>query len=360
MKNWRRIFAVLCLGLILIGTAACSGGMSGNKGNTHKVGVSMPDTDTKRWIRDGINIKAQLEALGYTVELYNAEGDPTVQVSQIEKMINNGAECLVITPIDSSALLPTLKRAKQRKIPIISYDRLIMDSDSVKYYASFDNQEVGRLIGRFVEKKLNLAERTEPANVEFFAGAATDNNAYFFNAGIFEILEPYIKSGQLRIPSGQKEFDIITTPEWSTEYARTRMKSLIAAYYSKGRKLDAVVPASDILTHGIVAALDESGYIPGDNWPIVTGQDFDRTAIKDIRSGKQSQTIFKDTRILAAKCANMVQALLEGKEPEINDTTSYDNHKLVVPSYLCKPVSVDKDNLDKIYAESGYSVSQQK
>ena len=365
MKNLRKLLAVLMAGLMILFVAGCGGG-SGSSGsgsgsgapkaasNGKKVGVAMPTQSSQRWIQDGANMKQKLEALGYTVDLQYAEDDVQAQVSQLENMITNGANCLVVASIDSSALVNVLAQAKAQNIPVIAYDRLLMDTDSVSYYATFDNKGVGTLIGKYVEKKLGLAEGKGPYNVEFFAGSPDDNNAHFLNDGVFEVLKPYIDKGQLVVPSGQTDFNSICTLRWSQETAQKRMEDIISGYYSQGKKLDAVISPFDGISYGIAAALEGAGYQVGKNWPIITGQDAELMATKNILSGKQTMTVFKDTRILADKCVTMVQAVLEGKNPEINDKTSYDNHKLVVPSYLCTPVAVDKENVQNALIDSGY------
>ena len=358
MKIGKKICALLLSSLMALSLAGC--GSSGNDSGTSsdsggkKIGVAMPTQSSQRWINDGNNMKEKLEALGYTVDLQYAEDDVQAQVSQLENMITSGADCLVVASIDSGALVNVLDQAKANNIPVIAYDRLLMDTDSVSYYATFDNKLVGVQIGKYVEQKLGLKEGKGPFNVEFFAGSPDDNNAHLLYAGIMEVLKPYLDNGQLVVQSGQVDFDSVCILRYSQETAQRRMEDIISGYYTGGKKLDAVVSAFDGLSYGVAAALEGAGYKPGENWPIITGQDAELMAVKNIISGKQSETIFKDTRILADKCVTMVQAVLEGKEPEINDTTTYDNHKLVVPSYLCTPVSIDKDNIQKELNDSGY------
>lgn len=349
------ILAIAAMAMLLV--AGCGGGNSSADkaaSNGKRIGVAMPTQSSQRWINDGANMKKKLEALGYQVDLQYAEDDVQAQVSQIENMITNGADALVVASIDSNALVNVLAQAKANKIPVIAYDRLLMDTDSVSYYATFDNKGVGIIIGRYVEEKLGLKEGKGPYNVEFFAGSPDDNNAHLLNAGVFEVLQPYIDKGQLVVPSGQTDFNSTAILRWSQETAQRRMEDLISGYYTDGKKLDAVITAFDGFAYGVAAALQGAGYQVGTNWPLITGQDAETMATKNILSGKQSMSVFKDTRILSEKCVLMVQAVLEGKEPEINDTTTYDNHKLVVPSYLCTPVAVDKENVQKELIDSGY------
>lgn len=323
-------------------------------GSGKRIGVAMPTQSSQRWIQDGGNMKDKLEALGYTVDLQYAEDDVQAQVSQIENMITSGAECLVIASIDSSALVNVLAQAKEKSIPVIAYDRLLMDTDAVSYYATFDNKGVGVEIGKYIEKKLDLENGAGPFNVEFIAGSPDDNNAHMLNDGAFEVLQKYLDNGQLVCQSGQTDFDVTCTLRWSQETAQQRMENILSANYSKGETLDVIVSAFDGFAYGAAAALEGAGYVPGEKWPLITGQDAELMASKNILSGKQTQSIFKDTRILADKCVSMVQAVLEGSEPEINDTTTYNNNVIVVPSYLCEPVSVDKDNIKEILVDSNY------
>ncbi|WP_101908571.1 multiple monosaccharide ABC transporter substrate-binding protein [Marasmitruncus massiliensis] len=324
-----------------------------------KIGVAMPTQSSQRWIQDGGNMKEKLEELGYEVDLQYAEDDVQMQVSQLENMITNGASCLVVASIDSSALVNVLAQAKAAGIPVVAYDRLLMDTDAVDYYATFDNKGVGTAIGQYIEEKMGLKEGKGPYNIEFFAGSPDDNNAHMLNAGMFEVLQPYLDSGKLVCVSGQTDFDTICTLRWSQETAQQRMENLLSANYSTGKDVDIVVSPFDGISYGIAAALEGAGYKVGEKWPLITGQDAELMAAKNILSGKQSQTIFKDTRVLAEKCVTMVQAVLEGSQPEINDTETYNNNVKVVPSYLCTPVSVDKDNLTEMLVDTGYYTADQ-
>lgn len=326
-------------------------------GGGKKVGVAMPTQSSQRWIQDGDNMKKELEALGYEVDLQYAEDDVQQQVAQIENLINNGADCLVVAAVDSSALVNALAEAKTNGIPVVAYDRLLMDTDAVSYYATFDNEGVGRIIGEYIETKMNLktaADEGKSYNIEFFMGSPDDNNAVFLDRGVMSVLQQYLDSGVLVCQSGQTEFSQTNTLRWSQETAQKRCEDILSGYYGDGEHLDIIASAFDGLSYGCSAALTGAGYTLGDDWPLITGQDAELMAVKNIISGSQTMSIFKDTRILAEKCVTMVQAVLEGKEPEINDETTYDNNKLVVPSYLCDPLPVDADNYNDILVSSGY------
>ena len=360
----KKLLSVLLAGVMVLSLAACGGGGSSSsssdggdggekaESNGEKVGVAMPTQSSERWIKDGDNMKKQLEALGYKVDLQYAEDDIPTQTSQLETMIAQGVDCLVIAAIDSGALVNVLDQAKQANIPVIAYDRLLMDTDAVSYYASFDNEGVGRKIGEYIETKADLANASEPQTIEFFMGSPDDNNAVLLHKGVMSVLEKYLKDGKLVCKSGRTSFEDTCILRWSQETAQQNCENYMTGFYAD-EDLDIACSAFDGFAYGIKAALEGAGY-KEDNWPLITGQDAEVMAVKNIIEGKQTQTIFKDTGLLAEKCVTMVQAVVEGGEPEINDTETYDNHKLVVPSYLCEPVSLDKDNYKELVIDSGY------
>lgn len=324
-------------------------------GDGKTVGVAMPTQSSERWINDGNNMKQQLEDLGYEVDLQYAEDDPQAQISQIENLVAKGVDCLVVAAVDSYSLGNVLAQAKDAGIPVIAYDRLLMDTDAVSYYATFDNKAVGTMIAQYVEDKMQLATAKEEGrsyNVELFMGSPDDNNAYFVYDGIMEVIQKYLDDGVLVCRSGQTDFESNNTLRWSQETAQQRCENILTANYAD-EKLDIAITAFDGLAYGVRSALEGAGYKVGEDWPLVTGQDAETMACKNILSGHQTMTICKDTKVLAQKCVSMIQAVLEGTEPEINDTEQYNNNVMTVPSYLCVPVAVDKDNIKEVIVDGG-------
>ena len=321
-----------------------------------KVGVAMPTKDLQRWNQDGANMKEQLEAAGYEVDLQYASNDVPTQVSQIENMINSGCKVLVIASIEGDSLGTVLEQAKENNIPVIAYDRLIMNSDAVTYYATFDNKLVGIKQGQYIEQQLGLASGAGPFNIELITGDPGDNNARFFFGGAMEVLQPYIDNGQLVVRSGQTSFDEVATQGWSTENAQNRFDAIISAYYSDGTQLDAVMASNDSTAQGVTTSL-ENNYTGA--WPIITGQDCDIVSVQNMIAGKQSMSIFKDTRTLAAKTVEMVDAILKGGEAPVNDKETYDNGTGIIPSYLCEPVFADINNYEELLIDSGYYTEDQ-
>ena len=317
-----------------------------------KIGVAMPTQSSERWIKDGDNMKDKLEALGYEVDLQYAEDDVQMQVSQIENMIASGSQCLVIAAVDAGALTTVEAQAKEAGIPIIAYDRLLMDTDAVSYYASFDNEGVGTAIGEYVKtaKDLDAArEAGESYTIEFFMGSPDDNNAVLLHKGVMGVLQEYLDDGTLVCKTGRTSFEDTCILRWSQETAQQWCENYLTGYYAD-EDLDIACTAFDGFAYGVKAALQGAGYT-ADNWPLITGQDAELMACKNILDGTQTASIFKNTSLLADKCVTMVEAVMKGAEPEINDTTTYDNNVVVVPSYLCTPISVDKDNLQEVVVE---------
>ncbi|MCR5558321.1 MAG: sugar-binding protein [Butyrivibrio sp.] len=321
-----------------------------------KVGVAMPTKDLQRWNQDGANMEEQLKAAGYEVDLQYASNDIATQVSQIENMISSGAQVLVIASIDGDSLGTVLAQAKEAGIKVIAYDRLIMNSDAVSYYATFDNYMVGTKQGEYIKEQLDLDNAEGPFNLEIFTGDPGDNNARFFYGGAIDVLKPYIDNGKLVVKSGQVDFDNVATANWSTENAQSRMDAIISANYADGTKLDAVLCSNDSTALGVTNSL-EANYTG--EWPIITGQDCDVANVKNMLAGKQSMSIFKDTRDLAAKTVEMVDAIMKGTDAPVNDTKTYDNGTGVIPSYLCEPVFADANNYKELLIDSGYYTEDQ-
>ena len=252
-----------------------------------------------------------------------------------------------------------LKGASENNIPVISYDRLIMNSDAVSYYATFDNYKVGQMQGEYIRDALDLDNAAGPFNIELTTGAPDDNNVNFFFGGAMDVLQPYIDSGKLVALSGQNEKAQCATANWSTEEAQKRFENIITfvGYGPDGVKLDAVLCSNDSTSYGVQNALHTAGYT-AENMPIITGQDCDKPNVKNLVSGLQSMSVFKDTRTLADATVKMVDAIVKGTEPEINDTEAYDNGTGIIPSYLCDPVVVTKDNYEEILIDSGYYTAE--
>ena len=314
------------------------------------VGISMPTKDLHRWTEDGNHMKKLLNDAGYKVDLEFAAIDPSLQDMQIKNMIAKGAKVLVVSAIDPYVIGTALEEAKAKGITVISYDRMIWESDAVSYYVTFDNYLVGVKQGEYIEKALNL-----PAggnyNIEFITGDPGDNNINFFYDGAMSVLQKYLDNGTLTCQSGQVDKMDIATEGWSTVKAQDRFETLLNTFYAD-KQLDAVLCSNDSTAQGVAAALAST--YSNSVYPILTGQDCDIVSTINIMDGKQAMSVFKDTRDLVEKTVEMINAIMKGSEPPINDIETFDNGTGIIPSYLCAPKVCTKDTIQEILIDSGY------
>ena len=324
------------------------------------VGISMPTKTSARWIADGDNMVKQFQEAGYQTDLQYADDDIPNQLAQIENMITKGVNVLVIAAIDGTTLSNALANAKAADIKVIAYDRLIRDTPDIDYYATFDNFKVG--VEQANTLVAGLKERfpdVKPWNVELFGGSPDDNNAFFFYDGAMSVLQPMIDAGDIAVPSGQMGMDKVGTLRWDPAVAQARMDNLLSANYTD-KQVNGVLSPYDGLSIGILSSLKGVGYGSGDmKMPIVSGQDAELQSVKSIQAGEQYSTIFKDTRELAKVTVGMVNAMLKGEEPQVNDTETYNNGNKVVPSFLLEPVPVTSANLTEVLVGSGYYTEDQ-
>lgn len=359
----RKLYAVGAAGALTLSLAACSDGGAGGGGggNTDaagtecNVGISMPTRSLERWINDGEGLETKLKDAGCTVDLQYADNKTNEQINQIQNQIAGGAKILVIAPIDGKVLGPVLAEAKSQDATVISYDRLIEGTEDVDYLVTFDNFKVGAMQGAFIEEQLGLADGEGPYNFEPFAGSPDDPNAGFFFSGAWDVLNPYVKSGQLVVPSGKapetnEGWTSIGIQGWGSDDAQAEMDNRLSSFYSGGEKIDVVLSPNDSLALGIEASLKSAGYSAGASWPLITGQDADKANVKAILAGEQAMTVWKDTRELGDQVAAMIQSLVDGETPEITDTETYNN----VPTYVLEPQVVVKDDVQTMLVDSGF------
>ena len=357
-------------GLVAVGLAialAACGGQSTANDNADSVranegatiGLALPTKAQTRWIADGTNMVKQFTQMGYKANLQYAGDDLKTQVAQIQTMIDQGDKLLVIGAVDGAGLTAVLANAASKNIPVIAYDRLIVDTPNVAYYATFDNLRVGVLQGTLLATRLGLPEAKGPFTIELFGGAATDNNAKVFYTGAMSVLQPYIDSGQLVVKSNQIPFAKIATLNWERKNAAKRMSLLLKTFYATGR-VDAVLAPNDGLAIGIIKALTDAGYgTKSKPLPWISGQDAELASVKSIIAGQQTGTVYKDTRELAKVTVQMANAVLTADTPTVNDTSSYDNGVKIVPTYQLPPVAIDKANYKTLLVTGGYYTAAQ-
>ncbi len=336
------------------------------------VGISMPSQSLERWNRDGAFLKRQFEQEGCEVILSFGNDLIDHQIDGIYDMIERGADLLIISPIDASSLETVIHKAAEAAIPIISYDRLILRSPHVDYYVSFDNYNVGRLQGQYIIDALDLNHTVDKTfYMEFVSGDPADNNAKYFYNGAYDVLLPYIATGELSILSGQKEFYQTATTSWSRSFAQERFEGILNSYYINGRKLHAVCCANDTTAMGVMDAIQED--YKHHNQIVITGQDADEANLKRIMDGKQSMTVYKALHNESVVTIALGMEILNGEKPGEElisnsnwdfeceyDTRSYDNGKKIVNSYLLSPIVITKENIQEELIDKGiYEMDEQ-
>lgn len=329
-----------------------------------KVGISMPTKSLERWNRDGSYLEEQFKKEGYDVEITYSDNDTDQQVNDIQNMISDNVDILVVAAIDGDTLSTVLADAKDQNIPVISYDRLIMNTDAISYYVSFDNYKVGQLQGQYIIDTLKLDGSKKKYNMEVTAGDPADNNATFFYNGAMDTLKKYIDDGTIKIVSKQQDFESVATSQWSTDEALNRMQNILSSYYADGKnQLDIALCSNDSTALGVTQAI-ESDYA-GKNTPLITGQDGDVANLKNILDGKQAMTVYKAVANEAVVTLKLVKSVLDGNTPDESltkefdcecsyDTDSYDNGTGKIPSYLLTPEVITKDNYKEKLVDTGY------
>ena len=336
MKFLAKIFLVVFATLLITGC-----GQSENQ--QRQVALLFPNPNAGGiWKQVGATCESLMREAGYDATAQFCT-DANDQIAQLKEWIAKKPAAIVIAAQDTGVLGEVLADAKAAGIPVIAYDRLIMHTDAVNYYASFENNSVGEFQARYVEEKLNLKSGAGPFNIEFIAGAPEDTNAPLFINGAIDYLKPYIDKGQLVVQSGQIAFKDVATEGWKKENAQRRMEEILRKYYGDGKSLHVVIASNDDLAEGLINAEAAVGYSGAKT--IVTGQDAGENGVANIKAGKQSMTIYKDPADLCAKIVRMVKAVVEGSQPAINDVTNIKNDMVTIPSYLCIPMIVDIENI---------------
>lgn len=358
MHNRRAVIAAIAgaasfaLTLSACGESVEGGSAGGSKGGT--IGIAMPTQASERWLTDGKSVVSDLQAKGYKAKLVYGQDDPATQVAQIADLIKQKVDALIIAAIDNKSLNGVLKQAADADIPVISYDRLILGTENVDYYVSFDNEQVGRFQARYIIDKLGLEDGKGPFNIELFAGSPDDNNTKYFFDGSMHLLQPYLDNKQLVVRSGQTALKDVTTLRWDGPTAEKRLSGILAESY-RNQTVDAVLSPYDGISIGVLSALKADGYGSGSKpLPFVTGQDAELASVKSIIAGEQSQTVYKDLRLLAQVAADMADDILNGKTPKVNNRRSYSNGVKSVPAFLLQPTTVDKTNYEYVLVAGGY------
>ena len=339
-----------------------SGGSSKGGSSEVQVGVVLPTKDEPRWLQDQKQFETILSDAGFTNQVLFSQGSSATERTNVETLISKGIKVLIICPQDGPAAAAAVEEAKQAGVKVIAYDRLITGTESVDYYVTFDSFAVGAAQGQYL---IDNAPAGSGIPLYLYAGAATDNNAFVFFEGAWSVLQPKIADGTFVIANSSEAEKLsdkaelsrdeigkiigqITT-DWDFNVAKSKAEANLTAT-KKNLKGDVVILAPNDGTARSIADVfatdkDITSYV-------ITGQDSEKASVQYIIDGKQSMTVFKDTRTLAADSVAMAVSLLEGKEP-VTDTT-YDNNKKEVPAKQTSIVVVTKDNVKQALIDSGY------
>lgn len=317
------------------------------------VAVLLPDEDQAS---DGEMLRTEMEAAGYEAKVLYADNNGATQAEQISEMAEEEVSAFVIDPADAYALTDALAAAKEKSIPVFSYDDLIMDSDAVSYYVTFNTREIGQALGNAIIENKGLEkakEENKSYNIEFLMGSTDDIKSLYLYNGVMEVLQPYLDDGTLVCQSGLLDFNDTGILRFSEQEAERRIKNLLAEYY-QGKILDIICTSFDQAAYGAASALENVGIqVESEQWPLITGVGCDLDAVKGIAQGSQYCSVFMDREILAKKCTEMVDAYLTGEDPEVTDYEQYDNGKKIIGTYTCEIQLIDKDNYE-LLIDKGY------
>ncbi|MDF0728249.1 sugar ABC transporter substrate-binding protein [Cytobacillus sp. S13-E01] len=360
MKKVWRLFSVLILATVLIGIlAACSGTTGGS--SKVSVGIVLPTKDEPRWVQDEQRFKDAISESDYTTEILFSQGSSAKEKENVETLLNKGIEVLIIAPHDGAAAGSAVEAAKKEGVTVISYDRLITETDAVDYYVTFDSLAVGAAQAQY------LVDSAQGTNVPLYlyAGASSDNNAYLFFEGAWKVLQPKIADGTFVIANSSeaealKDKQDLTrdelgkilgqvTTNWDPSEAINKAQTHLTAAGADLKGDIAILAPNDGTARSIADVFGSDSDISSF---VVTGQDAEKASIQYIIDGKQSMTVFKDVRTLVADAIGMAIEVLDGKTPETTGT--YNNGKVDVKAKQTDVIVVDQENVKQELIDSKY------
>ena len=323
-----------------------------------KVGIFLPSaSDDPRWSSDGETLQHTLEDEGYDAEVFFSDESGENQASQISEILDDeSTSALIIAPADAYGLNDVLEQAYEKSISVFSYDELIMDTDKVNYFVTFDTRKAGKMVGDSIIKKMDLEKASEEKrtlSIEFLMGSPDDRAALFFYNGVMEKLQQYFDDGTLVCKSEKQSFDDTAVMRSSRNTAKNDLSEILSGYYTDGAP-DIICTGADQLALGAVDALEDADYAAGnEDWPMITGCGCEAEAVTAVIEGRLTDSLFFDNRVLANDCAAMVDTYLKGEKPEISDYEQYDNGTKIVGTVTSDIQLIDKDNYQML-VDDGY------
>lgn len=344
-----------------VGTGESGGAGGGGGARGVDVGIVLPTKDEPRWLQDQASFLSAIAETDYSVEVLFSQGNPANEKTNVETLIAKNMQVLIICAHDATAAAASVESAKDAGVTVISYDRLITDTDALDYYVTFDSIAVGEAMGQYLVD--NATGTGNP--LYLYAGAATDNNAFLFFEGAWNMLQPKIADGTFKIINSSAAIAVqdkatltrnemssiigqITT-NWDFNEARSKAEAHLTAANTEDKGVTYILAPNDGTARAIAdvfaADTDVTDYF-------ITGQDAEKASVQYVIDGNQSMTVFKDTRSLATDAMNIAISLIEGNEPQTD--TTYNNLAIDVPSKQTQVVVVTQENVREILIDSGY------
>jgi putative multiple sugar transport system substrate-binding protein len=359
MKKTMKAITLLLVVMVFAGMLAACNKTSGSA--SVDVGIVLPTKDEPRWVQDEQRFKDALKDSDYTTEILFSQGSSAKEKENVETLLNKGIKVLIICPQDGDAAAAAVEAAKKEGVTVISYDRLITNTDAVDYYVTFDSVAVGAAQGQYLVD--NAKGKDVP--LYLYAGAASDNNAFLFFQGAWSVLQPKIADGTFKVANSSEAEALKATAElsrdqlskilgqvttnWDPNEAKNKAQTHLTAAKADMKGDIAILAPNDGTARSIADVFasdsDISSYF-------VTGQDAEKASIQYVIDGKQSMTVFKDVRTLVTDAMGMAISILDGDTPETTGT--YDNGKVDVKAKQTNVIVVDKDNVKKELIDSGY------
>lgn len=317
-----------------------------------RVAVLMPDGSREPWNSDGEALRTLLEEKNYQVESADARGDASRQIAQIEAFLEEEPAAMILTPVDSYGLTDVLARVDEQGIPVFNFDELVMNTDGLDYFVTFDHRAMGNLVGEEIVKAAELEKcREEQRNctIEFFMGSQDDLDALFFFNGVKEVLKPYMEDGTLVCPSGLDTFEETGVLRQDRKTVEDRMAEQLETVYQDAGRPDIICAGFQDAAEAAEQVLRQKGFSPlREDWPLITGFDCEREDLKGIEDGWLSCSVFLDRGELAAACVEMLDTLLKGETPEVSDYSQYDNGMKIIATRTCVGKLVNQENYQEL------------
>jgi len=369
----KKILGMFLAATMLMGLATGCGSGDSKSGSGDKntvaaatsevqVGIVLPTKDEPRWLQDQKQFETILGDAGFTNQVLFSQGSSATEKTNVETLVSKGMQVLIICAQDGAAASAAVEQAKAAGVKVIAYDRLITGTDAVDYYVTFDSFAVGKAQGQYL---IDNAPAGSGVPLYLYAGAATDNNAFIFFQGAWSVLQPKIADGTFKVANSneaealkdkaeltREEVSKIigqVTTDWDFNVAKSKAEANLTAVGAEMKGDVLVLAPNDGTARSIADVFSSDKDVKS---YVVTGQDSEKASVQYIIDGKQSMTVFKDTRTLAADSVAMAVDLLNGKTPTTD--SSYNNEKIDVPAKQTPTVVVTKSNVKQALIDSGY------